>query len=133
MHEESRQGSVVHLLVHVSGKGSVVADQPGKPVEENVRAQSEAQKQVGDLIFLDHKNDQSLPSATPHGRSLDHSPTFVTRTLPSGCPRTETLSNRTAAYKPERNRFRLRSSVPIPGTSRSEEHTSELQSLRHLV
>jgi hypothetical protein len=27
-------------------------------VEENVRAQSEAQKkQVGDLIFLEHKND----------------------------------------------------------------------------
>jgi hypothetical protein len=26
-------------------------------VEENVRAQSEAQKQVGDLILLKHKND----------------------------------------------------------------------------
>jgi hypothetical protein len=40
---------------------------------------------------------------------LDHSPTFVTRTLPSGCPRTDTLSSRAAAYKPERNRLRLRS------------------------
>ena len=47
-------------------------------------------------------------------RTLDHSPTFVMRTLPSGCPRTETLSNRAAAYKPERNRLRLRSSVPTP-------------------
>ena len=46
----------------------------------------------------------------------DHSPTFVTRTLPSGCPRTETLSSRAAAYKPERNRLRLRSSVPTPRT-----------------
>jgi hypothetical protein len=108
----------VHLLVHVSGKDSVIANQPGKPVEKNVRAQSEAKKQVGDLIFLDHKNDQSLPRATPHARTLRHSPTFVTLTLPSGCPRTETLSNRTAAYKPERNRLRLLSSVPTPGTSK---------------
>src|ERR1017187_1274805 len=45
-------------------------------------------------------------------------PTFVTRTLPSGCPRTETSSNRTAAYKPERNRLRLLSSVPTPRTSK---------------
>jgi hypothetical protein len=45
-----------------------------------------------------------------------HSPTFVTRTLPSGSPRTETLSNRTAAYKPERNRLRLLSSAPTLGT-----------------
>jgi len=27
-------------------------------VEENVRAQSEAQEQVGDLIFLDHNDDR---------------------------------------------------------------------------
>jgi hypothetical protein len=49
---------VVHLLVHISGKGSVVTDQPGKSVEENVRAQSDPQKQVGDLIFLDHNDDR---------------------------------------------------------------------------
>jgi len=41
----------VHLLVHVCGKDSVVTDQPGKPVEENVRAQSEAQKRVGDFAL----------------------------------------------------------------------------------
>src|ERR1700688_2440556 len=29
---------------------------------------------------------------------LDHTPTFVTRTLPSGCPRTDTLSSHAAAY-----------------------------------
>jgi hypothetical protein len=40
----------------------------------------------------------------PCARKLDHSPTFVIRTLPSGCSRTEILSNRAAAYKPERNR-----------------------------
>ena len=33
---------------------------------------------------------------------LDHSPTFVMRMLPSGCPLTETLSNRAAA---QRSRF----------------------------
>ncbi|HEY6373172.1 MAG TPA: alpha-hydroxy-acid oxidizing protein [Candidatus Sulfotelmatobacter sp.] len=36
----------------------------------------------------------------------------MTRTLPSGCPRTETLSNRAAAYKPERNRLRLLDALP---------------------
>src|ERR1035441_2411768 len=51
-------------------------------------------------------------------RKLDHSPTFVTRTLPSGSPRTETLSSRAAAYKPDRHRLRLRSSVPTPRTSK---------------
>ena len=56
--------------------------------------------------------------ARSYARTLDHSPTFVTRTLPSGCPRTDTLSSRAAAYKPERNRLRLRSSVPTPGTSK---------------
>jgi len=50
--------------------------------------------------------------------SRDHSPIFVMRTLPSGCPRTETRSSRAAAYKPERNRLRLRSSVPTPWTSK---------------
>jgi hypothetical protein len=42
----------------------------------------------------------------------------VTRTLPSGRPRTETLSSRTAAYNPKRNRLRLLSSVPTPGKSK---------------
>jgi hypothetical protein len=35
----------------------MVTNQPGKSVEENVRAQSEPQKQICDLIFLDHKDD----------------------------------------------------------------------------
>jgi hypothetical protein len=56
----------VHLLVHVSGKDSVITDQSGKPVEKNVRAQSEAQKQIGDLIFLDHKNDPRYLRSTAH-------------------------------------------------------------------
>ena len=56
--------------------------------------------------------------ARRYARMLDHTPTFVTRTLPSGCPRTDTLSSRAAAYKPERNRLRLRSSMPMPGTSK---------------
>jgi hypothetical protein len=47
-----------------------------------------------------------------------HVPTFVIRTLPSGCPRTDTLSSLAAAYKPERNRLRLLSSVPTPCTSK---------------
>jgi len=71
-------------------------------------------------IFLGQigtKNRVRYLSAT-YAFTLDHSPTFVTRTLPSGCPRTETLSHRAAAYKPERNRLRLRSSVPIPRTSK---------------
>jgi hypothetical protein len=42
----------------------------------------------------------------------DHSATFVTRTLPSGSPRTETLSSRAAAYKPERNRLRRWARAP---------------------
>jgi hypothetical protein len=56
----------MHLLVHVRGKDGVVTDQPGESVEENVRAQCEAQKQVGDLIFLDHKNDLHYLRSTAH-------------------------------------------------------------------
>jgi hypothetical protein len=59
-----------------------------------------------------------LSAILPCARKLDHSPTFVTRTLPSGSPRTDTLSSRAAAYKPERNRLRLLSSVPTPLTSK---------------
>jgi hypothetical protein len=44
----------------------VVTDQPGKPVEKHVRAQSEAQKQVGDLILLDHKNDLHYLRSAAH-------------------------------------------------------------------
>jgi hypothetical protein len=42
----------------------------------------------------------------------------TTRRPPSGCPRTETLSSRAAAYNPDRNRLRLLSSVPTPRTSK---------------
>jgi len=66
----------------------------------------------------DPLNVPDTPKPRSYARMLDHSPTFVTRTLPSGCPRTDTLSSRAAAYKPERNRLRLRSSMPMAGTSK---------------
>jgi hypothetical protein len=52
MHEESRQRRILPLVFDVGGKGSMIADQARNTMEENVRAQSEAQKQIGD--FLGH-------------------------------------------------------------------------------
>ncbi len=69
----------------------------------------------------------------PYPCMLDHSPTLVTRTLPSGSPRTETLSSRAAAYKPERNRLRLRSSVPMPANVEVLTNFQPVNTVRNLA
>jgi len=65
-------------------------------------------------VFI-RNGSETLESRYSSGATMPHrTPTFVTRTLPSASPRTETLSNFAAAYKPDRKRLRLRSSVPTP-------------------
>src|SRR5208337_4389172 len=65
----------------------------------------------------------------PQASTLNHSPTFVMRTLPSGCPRTETLSARAAAYKPERNRLRLLAHAFWLSRVRSRSHFDSTNSI----
>jgi hypothetical protein len=51
------------------------------------------------LLFKCTQRNQARSYARMH----DHSPTLVTRTLPSGCPRTDTLSSRAAALMRDGN------------------------------
>ncbi len=91
-------------------------------MDRNFAATTESTNLSGSLRFSCCRScsrKTSLRSiAPPHPAMLDHSPTFVTRTLPSGSPRTETLASRAAAYKPERNLLRLLSSTPTSRTSK---------------